>query len=427
MNINLEEGYWDKKWSGCHALNQYPFQKEVDQIISDWVKPNIKVLDLGCGTGSLMLKIREDLPNINITGLDLSSYAVKVVKAHGFKAKVAKVPPIPYKDKSFDLVIAEELLEHVDKDDELLEEMIRVGKECIISVPEGLMYQVVKEHVNYYNELELRNKLKELGQKFEFKKTQKRLVFRFAKKDEFKESPIKNVALGIAAYGKFYRETVMDLLAPYGGAIGDIQHQVQLNILGKTSKFIVPENALWLPSYIYFFSSCNIVFCRNEIVKKFLETDSEWLWSLDVDMDYQISRIKGLIDKDKDIIGGLYKKRMPGEISTLAKYDPKVGMTVDFNYPTNEVYSCDGLGMGATVIKRDVFLKIPYPWFEYLYIGPSHKVSREPFDGGNMTGSDWSFMYKAKYQHGFQIYCDTSFLCGHIGEKTFIPSVRGEA
>jgi len=427
-NINTAE-YWDKKWSGVFSVDQVPYQNEVDYVIANWVRPNLRVLEIGCGAGTLMLRLREAIPDIDIIGLDISTYAVKITKAHGFNAEVAKVPPIPFKDNSFDLVIAEELIEHIDEDDELLKEMIRVGKECIISTPNGLMKDengnVIEEHVNYYNEIELRNKLKELGQKFEFKKRQGRLLFRFANEDEFIEPLIKSVHLGLACYKGFESDSVISLLTPYAKLVGNLQEQFVQNAMGKSGKIIVPNIIFYLPQYIGYFSSCNMPFTRNDIVNKFLEMDAEYLFFFDSDMEYDVSRIKDLIDADKDMIGGLYNKRMPGEVSTIARLTKDYGMIADLNWPVNQLYACDGLGMGATIIKREVFLAMDSPYFEYLFIGQG-KMSREPFKGGRMTGSDWSFCWKAKQKYGFQIYVDTSFVCSHIGKSKYRPTIRGE-
>jgi len=97
--------------------------------------PGGTVLDLGCGDGLLLERLRER--GIVGTGLDVSDEAVRICREKGFTADVqALSDPLPYADASFDTVVLLDVLEHVYDPTSLLREASRVARErVIVSVP----------------------------------------------------------------------------------------------------------------------------------------------------------------------------------------------------------------------------------------------------------------------------------------------------
>ena len=106
------------------------------QIISAWVKSGARVLDLGCGDGTLLkhlwqarqapgygieiddAKVLECIRNdVNVLQLDLED---------GLAA---------FADQSFDYVILSETLQAIHAQEPLMREMLRVGREAIVSFP----------------------------------------------------------------------------------------------------------------------------------------------------------------------------------------------------------------------------------------------------------------------------------------------------
>jgi len=91
------------------------------------------ILDVGCGDGRITNRLATKYPRV--VGVDISEAALQHVKAETVKASVES---LPFKDGSFDLVLATELLEHLPKAiyHKAIAEMKRVAKEWIvISVP----------------------------------------------------------------------------------------------------------------------------------------------------------------------------------------------------------------------------------------------------------------------------------------------------
>lgn len=96
-----------------------------------------KVLEVGCGEGYIASGMKRAL-KIDIEGSDVDKNVIKFAnkKFKGIPFSVETVYNLKRKDKSFDLVIACEVLEHLKCPDKAIEEIKRVSKKyCIFSVP----------------------------------------------------------------------------------------------------------------------------------------------------------------------------------------------------------------------------------------------------------------------------------------------------
>lgn len=88
-----------------------------------------KILELGCGEGSLGYRIKEILGNAEIYGLDISAGALKLAKEKGLIVKRADLNEgIPYDSQEFDLVFSNQVIEHIDNTDLFIKESFRVLK-----------------------------------------------------------------------------------------------------------------------------------------------------------------------------------------------------------------------------------------------------------------------------------------------------------
>ncbi|TPE53983.1 methionine biosynthesis protein MetW [Maribrevibacterium harenarium] len=106
------------------------------EFINRWIQANIKVLDLGCGDGALLDHL---MRHKQVTGYGLE------IDAAGIQGCVEKGVPVleqdldqglhNFDDQSFDLVVMAHALQQFRRPDLLLDEMLRVGKEAIITFP----------------------------------------------------------------------------------------------------------------------------------------------------------------------------------------------------------------------------------------------------------------------------------------------------
>jgi 2-polyprenyl-3-methyl-5-hydroxy-6-metoxy-1,4-benzoquinol methylase len=96
------------------------------------------ILDVGCGEGFTLNKLKENGVASKLEGVDFLHAAVEIgSKVHpDLHLKQGNIYDLPYKDNAFDVVLCTEVLEHLENPEKALKELKRVTKKyCIISVP----------------------------------------------------------------------------------------------------------------------------------------------------------------------------------------------------------------------------------------------------------------------------------------------------
>ena len=99
------------------------------KVIADLIEKNKKVLDVGCADGTLM-KFLKDNKNINIRGLEISKERVQECIAKGLTVIEgnAETDLKQFPDKSFDYVILSQTLQAFLDPENVISELLRVGK-----------------------------------------------------------------------------------------------------------------------------------------------------------------------------------------------------------------------------------------------------------------------------------------------------------
>jgi methionine biosynthesis protein MetW len=106
------------------------------RIICRLVDVNVRVLDLGCGDGSLMsMLVREK--NASVQGIELDDEAVHRCVEKGLTVFQGDIESglADYPDQSFDDVILNQSMQEVRKVDFVIEECLRVGRRVIVGFP----------------------------------------------------------------------------------------------------------------------------------------------------------------------------------------------------------------------------------------------------------------------------------------------------
>ena len=105
-------------------------------LISSLINNNDKVLDIGCGNGEL-LSFLEKTKNIQGQGIEISHLGVKesVTKGLSVIQGDADEDLVSFTNNTFDVVILSDTLQATHKPKEVLKEMLRIGKKCIICIP----------------------------------------------------------------------------------------------------------------------------------------------------------------------------------------------------------------------------------------------------------------------------------------------------
>ena len=106
------------------------------KFIIDLIEPRSYVLDLGCGTG-VLLKALQVEKQVRAQGIELSEDAIQACIAKGLFVYHGDLDEglADFNDQSVDYVIATNTLQVLHRPAFLIQEMSRVGKRCIISVP----------------------------------------------------------------------------------------------------------------------------------------------------------------------------------------------------------------------------------------------------------------------------------------------------
>lgn len=104
-------------------------------IIVDMVRPDSRVIDLGCGNGALLARLKAG-KNVRETGLEISESGVRICKARGLNVLHGRIDEVlPFEDDSFDYAICNVTLQMVLYPEVLLREMKRIAKYQIVSFP----------------------------------------------------------------------------------------------------------------------------------------------------------------------------------------------------------------------------------------------------------------------------------------------------
>jgi methionine biosynthesis protein MetW len=106
------------------------------RVIFDWIEPEARVLDLGCGDGDL-IDLLSRQKNARVQGIELDEKAIYECVRKGLSVCQGDIETglAEYPDRCFDYVILNQSLQEVRKASFLLTEALRVGNRVIVGFP----------------------------------------------------------------------------------------------------------------------------------------------------------------------------------------------------------------------------------------------------------------------------------------------------
>lgn len=105
-------------------------------LVKQWVRPDTRVLDLGCGDGELLAHLRDTL-NVRGYGLEIDPDKLTIAIERGVNVIEQDLNKglSNFSDDSFDTLLMAQALQAVQRPDELLDDMVRVAREVIVTFP----------------------------------------------------------------------------------------------------------------------------------------------------------------------------------------------------------------------------------------------------------------------------------------------------
>lgn len=106
------------------------------QLIADMIAPQSRVLDIGCGDGSLLAYLART-KQVDGRGMELSQAGVNACVAHGLSVIQgnADTDLKDYPSDAFDYVVLSQTLQATRKPHHVLKQLVRIGRRAVVSFP----------------------------------------------------------------------------------------------------------------------------------------------------------------------------------------------------------------------------------------------------------------------------------------------------
>ena len=160
------------------------WQRRRHKIITNWIRDETQILDIGCGSSQILLDLKSAI------GLDIRQNKLRLMKNFGKTVVNGTLFTLPFPDQSFDCVICSEVIEHVRYDEQIYSEFNRVlrhGGTLILGTPDygSIIWVAIEflykhiipggyadEHITHYTLKSLRS----ITQKFGFRVLESDLI-----------------------------------------------------------------------------------------------------------------------------------------------------------------------------------------------------------------------------------------------------------
>ncbi|TVS00089.1 MAG: methionine biosynthesis protein MetW [Rhodospirillales bacterium] len=106
------------------------------QLIADMIQPNTRVLDVGCGDGTLLAHLVRH-KQVNGRGIEISTAGVNACVSAGLSVIQgnAETDLFDYPDAAFDYVVLSQTLQAVHQPKVILQQLLRIGRRAVVSLP----------------------------------------------------------------------------------------------------------------------------------------------------------------------------------------------------------------------------------------------------------------------------------------------------
>ena len=118
------------------SVNGNGIQRSDFAAIAEWVRPGSRVLDLGCGDGTL-LKYLKSRRGVSGYGVEIADQNILACVRNGVNVIQGDLERglAEFEDHSFDYVILSQTLQAMKNSERIIRDMLRVGREGIVTFP----------------------------------------------------------------------------------------------------------------------------------------------------------------------------------------------------------------------------------------------------------------------------------------------------
>lgn len=129
-SLREQQELYDQTWRGGLAKGKEQrgnLETNLDFLAeTNLLKPNDRILEIGCGIGSVVFELTKQ--GYNVLGTDISREAIAygLKKYDNIRLEVQAAEALPYENESFDAVLSFDLFEHIAQVDRHVSEVFRV-------------------------------------------------------------------------------------------------------------------------------------------------------------------------------------------------------------------------------------------------------------------------------------------------------------
>lgn len=159
----------------------------------------------------------------------------------------------------------------------------------------------------------------------------------------------------------------------------------------------------------HFVKGWGVAYARNLMALEALKQECDYLFMVDSDVVVPSNALEMLVGLGLDVCAGWYPRGIDPSRTNVAR---KVQWGWGDCYSVDEMeglakngvdlIDVKGCGMGCTLVRTQVFERLPHPWFKF-----------EDYPSGNCLGEDYWFCQQAR-NAGINVYVNPMVRCGHV-------------
>lgn len=130
-----------------HPASIYHARRLDYDMILELIEPSASVLDLGCGQGGLLARLKQK-DHHRLVGVELHEHAIVECVRRGLDVVQYDLNEglPPFSDGQFNYVVLSQALQAVKNVEAIIQEMLRVGRRCIVSFP-NIAHRALRERL----------------------------------------------------------------------------------------------------------------------------------------------------------------------------------------------------------------------------------------------------------------------------------------